>query len=279
RLRDNGEPAIVQIDGALNPGNSGGPIVDSEGHLIGVAVATIRGGNNIGFAIPPQELTKMLAGRVGTCNLQVARAENGGCKVQIQVGLIDPLEKIRDVSFHYIPSELLKGPASTDSGVGTLPGGKQLALKIDHQKAVGELNLDRTPTSEVPIGFQVGVRNGDGKLAFTKLINHRIKIPSEADLPAKAGATPTGEGPRLARLAQNADAQVWQEKLKIVKAGFEEKSNEVTWLVEAKKDIGYYGELNRRYEARFVDADNAVINTVTIQFRPATDFKKGERFR
>ena len=42
RLDDKGNLALVQIDGALNPGNSGGPVVDTQGHLVGVAAATIR---------------------------------------------------------------------------------------------------------------------------------------------------------------------------------------------------------------------------------------------
>src|SRR5205085_9900747 len=49
------EVVAVQIDGALNPGNSGGPVVDAEGRLVGIAVATIRGAN-IGLAIPAGEL-------------------------------------------------------------------------------------------------------------------------------------------------------------------------------------------------------------------------------
>jgi len=47
--------SIIQIDAAVNPGNSGGPLLDSHGRVIGIntAIATRTGQNSgIGFAIP-----------------------------------------------------------------------------------------------------------------------------------------------------------------------------------------------------------------------------------
>ena len=43
---------VIQTDAAINPGNSGGPLLNSEGKVIGVNVATSRGAENIGFALP-----------------------------------------------------------------------------------------------------------------------------------------------------------------------------------------------------------------------------------
>jgi len=45
---------VIQTDAAINPGNSGGPLLNKEGKVIGVNVATSRGADNIGFALPAE---------------------------------------------------------------------------------------------------------------------------------------------------------------------------------------------------------------------------------
>ncbi len=52
--------SVIQVDVPINHGNSGGPLIDSDGELVGVVFAGIEQFEGINFAIPGEYLAKLI---------------------------------------------------------------------------------------------------------------------------------------------------------------------------------------------------------------------------
>lgn len=63
RYQGYNNPSIIQIDAAVNPGNSGGPLLNSDGEVVGIntAIRTENGGfQGIAFAVPSNTLRRVI---------------------------------------------------------------------------------------------------------------------------------------------------------------------------------------------------------------------------
>lgn len=87
---------IIQLDAALNQGNSGGPLLDSDGAVVGMntAIASVTGGNTgVGFAVPVNTIRRVVPqllqfGEVRRASLGIDlfwKAENG-----LGIARVDP---------------------------------------------------------------------------------------------------------------------------------------------------------------------------------------------
>ncbi len=91
----------VQISGTMNPGNSGGPLVDADGRLVGVAVSIINPklGAGIGFAVPVNDLIALLEGRILDTIFVPTELDNasGRAKFLVVAPVMDPLDRVDTV--------------------------------------------------------------------------------------------------------------------------------------------------------------------------------------
>jgi S1-C subfamily serine protease len=166
RRNDRNEVAAVQIDGALNPGNSGGPVLDADSNLVGVATATIPGAH-IGLAVPAEELNRLLDGRVGNVGVTVKGASGDRAEVEVEAPLLDPLNHLKSVRVHYLRSDRVKNNLQPGTVWTELAGSEQSQLRMEGGKALGKLTVPAADKDHL-YTFQLSFVNASGQTIFTR---------------------------------------------------------------------------------------------------------------
>ncbi|MCE2401329.1 trypsin-like peptidase domain-containing protein [Candidatus Poribacteria bacterium] len=59
-IRDVNGVRLLQMTAPVSPGNSGGPVINSDGEVIGISVSTIVDGQNLNFAVPVNQLKQLI---------------------------------------------------------------------------------------------------------------------------------------------------------------------------------------------------------------------------
>lgn len=149
---------LVQTDAALNPGNSGGPLVNSSGEVIGINTAVIQGAQGLCFAVASNTaeyvLTQILAhGKVRRAMLGiVAEQITLSAKAKHRFGLAQPSAVgVRDVQ---------QGSPAYDAGIR--PGdvlvrldGEGIAGVDDIARVLDAKRIEREVTADVIRGGRV----------------------------------------------------------------------------------------------------------------------------
>ncbi len=245
REDDQGELAVVQLEGGINPGNSGGPVLDSKGRLVGISVAKLRG-TNIGFALPPNELTKMLHGRVGASGVRVVSVDKDTAEVEFTLEFIDPLEKVASATIRLVKSDAAAPIPAKRGDIPALTGGTTHEIKLSGQKGSIKLKL---PVAKHQM--QITYTNEGRKDIHTSVVVQ--DVPTLARRGGGGGPTtpdprPNPNLPKPVNPLPGAEKVVGDLKVKSVEvstepAQFERgKSNEpapacLTWTADAK---GFY---------------------------------------
>jgi hypothetical protein len=196
RRDDHGQLAILQVDGSLQPGNSGGPIIDgTTGKLIGVAVAKVSAVDTIGFVVPAEQVRRALAGRVGALDLTLEASSAGTATLQVKANLVDPKMQVAGVVVRAAPAAAIaKLSPNSDGSWPPLPDTQDVELQRNPRapEALGRVQvaLNSSGADARKVAIQAAHRDVRNVLHYTK--------PKEVTLPTEPGRImPAGTLERL----------------------------------------------------------------------------------
>lgn len=159
---------VMQTDAEINLGNSGGPLIDLEGKVVGINVAKDFGGNSIGFSIPVNEAKPIIAS--ARSNGRIIRARLGVRFVMLTPEIAEERQTSRTSGALLIISD--KGETAITPGGPAEKVGLQaddIIFEIDGRPIDERLPLSSYINQFSP-GKKLGLRVQRGKTIFTKIV-------------------------------------------------------------------------------------------------------------
>ncbi|MBI3410066.1 MAG: trypsin-like peptidase domain-containing protein [Planctomycetes bacterium] len=141
----------VQCNGGMHPGNSGGPVVNGNGDLIGVSVAGIPG-TPIVFAIPSDHVTRAMAGRLLDDNRREPYIDGGKVRVPVEFTFLDPMKRIKDLRVEVWTGDAGRDrPPSLVKPVASDGDSQRETHKVTYENgfASGNILLPKVPAGKV----------------------------------------------------------------------------------------------------------------------------------
>ena len=143
RRNEVGNLRLLQVAGGLEHGNSGGPIVDTRGAVIGVSVSGFDG-TMIKFAVPGDKVRELVDGRVADTRIYEPFKEGNAVRLPVEIETLDPLRRIKEVNV-----EIWAGaPGRPRPGSATPPAKKDgdgprsvVEARLETEKAMADVDM------------------------------------------------------------------------------------------------------------------------------------------
>ena len=134
--------SVIQTDAALNPGNSGGPLGDAHGRVIGINTAMIGGAQGICFAIGIDTASDVAQRLMRDGRVRRSRLGFAGQTIQLDRRVVRFLERTHGNAI--MISELLQNGSAAHAGLQT----GDVLLDFDGDPVSGVDDLHRLLTAE-----------------------------------------------------------------------------------------------------------------------------------
>ncbi len=234
---------VFQVDVAVNPGNSGGPLVDSSGKVVGIVFAGIQEFQGVNFAIPSTVATKLLP-----------RLKTGGKAVIPWLGL-GLQEDFKGLEVVYV---LPQGPSDW---AGIRKGDRLVALAGQSVSEIAQAQaaiLDFGIDSTVKLGLERGGKVMQAWVSLAARPEEPLKVAVDSDLvanllPLAFGidvddvGTPVDRSFRVARVLAGTDGEELQlsanDPLTVLDWKTDTDHHVLVCRVMIKRRIGGYFEM------------------------------------
>jgi uncharacterized protein (TIGR03067 family) len=178
RTNLNGDLTQVQVNGGMEHGNSGGPVVDALGRVVGVAVSGIEG-TQLKYAIPADSVHAVLDGRIHQTITDDAIQRDNQYVVKVSINTIDPLQKIQKLNVDWwFGDPALKVPPSSTPPMGPRQT-VTLTYDANSQKAQGEIVMTSLPPKGQTLWMQPSCLNGANEQRWTGGMTRNVEQPPQ----------------------------------------------------------------------------------------------------